>query len=804
MATLHALHVFLLLVAAASAQGQVWVVDEHGGADFTELQSAVAVATTGDTIFVRTGFYGPFTLSKGLTITAAEGADVVVSGFTIAGVPVSQTAVVRGVESGAIVLSANAGQVWLEEVKDQVPFATPLEGPETALTVDGCAAVILVRSSFVGHDGLCTFGCVDPSPGLAATSSQIHAYDSSFLGGDGQGALGGTGGPWAEPGAPGAQLDSTFLFLSGGEVAGGAGGSEGGDVFPCAGPADGGPGIELSGGPSQVHTLEADVHGGPGGQAGFSLCGQDGDEGPSTSGTAGTVSSFQGDALSLATSRTVPPGSVVELVLSGGPPGSPAFLGLGTGPTAVFLPVLLGTLLVEGPYDVVSLGTFDGTGGLAATISAGVLPAGDEALQLHVQAGYLSAALEVVLGAPSEITVTDASPLPKTVWTVDAAGGGDFLSFGEALANVQPGHTLLVKAGSYAGFDLAVPMTIVADKGHTVTIFASSISDISAGERVVLRGLDFIGASLLLSGNEGVVWLEEVEVSGMLLPQAGLDVADCGQVVLIRSRFYGKDAAFALGADPAPGIAAKDSELYLYDCSSEGGVGRPGVSGSASSTDAGDGAPGATLQNTRVVASGTEFLGGSGGPGASFHPLCAAPGDGGSGLRLVGSGSDVQYIDCAFLGGTPGVDATPGGSCAGATGMPGPGIEGLGAGGSVTLLSSAASLALVTSSPVQAGDGVDVQLAGPPGAPAFLALGEAPLELLVPSLSGAILVAPPYLVLPLGILDGAGSLSIHLPLLDLPPGIQAEHDFGQVGYVTSAGGVVLGAPSAVTVIEPAI
>jgi len=98
----------LLLACAGAAAGATWVVDDGGGAgvDYTTIQAAVNVASTGDTIEVRDGTYVEnVDVGKRLTLLG-DGADVVtvrtadswdhvfevtvdyvnISGFTVAGV----------------------------------------------------------------------------------------------------------------------------------------------------------------------------------------------------------------------------------------------------------------------------------------------------------------------------------------------------------------------------------------------------------------------------------------------------------------------------------------------------------------------------------------------------------------------------------------------------------------------------------------------------------------------------------------------------------------------------------------------
>src|SRR6187397_3050194 len=112
---LRTLAALALLPGLVSAQVKVWVVDALGQGDFSTIQGAIQSAAPGDTVFVHAGSYGSFTLEKGITVTAAEGAEVEVSGFTVAGLSAAQSAVVRGIRATTVALSGNSGLVWLEE-----------------------------------------------------------------------------------------------------------------------------------------------------------------------------------------------------------------------------------------------------------------------------------------------------------------------------------------------------------------------------------------------------------------------------------------------------------------------------------------------------------------------------------------------------------------------------------------------------------------------------------------------------------------------------------------------------------------
>ena len=86
---MHRLVAALALVTPLVAQS-TWTVNAGGGpgVDFTDLPTAVAAASSGDTILVQTGPFGegatPFSTSKGLTIVGVGGL-----------VPISSTATAR-------------------------------------------------------------------------------------------------------------------------------------------------------------------------------------------------------------------------------------------------------------------------------------------------------------------------------------------------------------------------------------------------------------------------------------------------------------------------------------------------------------------------------------------------------------------------------------------------------------------------------------------------------------------------------------------------------------------------------------
>src|SRR5262249_48723512 len=124
----------LLLASAARAQSVFVVAPDPGpGVDFTAIQPAIAAASAGDTILVRSGTYGPITFAKGVNMVADAGAHVVIDDehTGLPAVDVEQLAANRAVllkglelhapvavnafDPNALKLSSNLGVVWVED-----------------------------------------------------------------------------------------------------------------------------------------------------------------------------------------------------------------------------------------------------------------------------------------------------------------------------------------------------------------------------------------------------------------------------------------------------------------------------------------------------------------------------------------------------------------------------------------------------------------------------------------------------------------------------------------------------------------
>ena len=79
------------------ARANTYTVDAYGGGDFTDLISAIAVASPGDVLLVMNGGYAGFTLSKRLVIVGAGAGVVIRSPVIIENIGTGSSTVLAGV-----------------------------------------------------------------------------------------------------------------------------------------------------------------------------------------------------------------------------------------------------------------------------------------------------------------------------------------------------------------------------------------------------------------------------------------------------------------------------------------------------------------------------------------------------------------------------------------------------------------------------------------------------------------------------------------------------------------------------------
>ncbi len=412
------LFVSLLGAASASGQGSVWVVDKSGGGDFTTPLAAIAAASTGDTLLIRSGSYGgeALIISKGLALVAEEGAEVLVGGGVTCGaldgglvvmnLPAGERVLVRGIDFDWINLSGNLGSIWIEDAE------VGNVCPDHAIIANHCGSVILTRSTFRGGDFPLSYATLPPARGLSATSASIYALASTFSGGKGYEGADGPGSTGdAGTGANGARVSDVFFFCGGCTLTGGTGGDGESELAPCAAPGDGGDALHLTGPlPSDVRFLDSTFAGGAAGidPTSAPVCPPaPASDGAAWSGAPGTVASL-GTAGFLALSATSPVREGAFLTVEvDGPPDVLSFVAFGTALDPLFIEGLFGALQVAPPYTIRVLGATDASGHAQLTVPVGFLPPGWEAFQFFGQAAYLSGSGAIVLGGATWVTVLD-------------------------------------------------------------------------------------------------------------------------------------------------------------------------------------------------------------------------------------------------------------------------------------------------------------------------------------------------------------------------------------------------------------
>lgn len=195
--------------AAAAAPAAVIVVDSQGGGDFTEIQSAIDAAQSGDTLLVKGGTYAHFTIDqKALTVVAEKGQTVQTYNYDLGGliyapnvvtnVAATMTVTVRGID-GAFVASHCDGRVRFEDVTTTGKAGTC--DPELGLTYDAEGGMFVQDSDAVSFVHCTLQGawggfvvappfvcCSSPASGLIAKDSNVAVYQSTITLGKGFGS----------------------------------------------------------------------------------------------------------------------------------------------------------------------------------------------------------------------------------------------------------------------------------------------------------------------------------------------------------------------------------------------------------------------------------------------------------------------------------------------------------------------------------------------------------------------------------------------------------------------------------------
>ena len=252
-----------------------------------------------------------------------------------------------------------------------------------------------------------------------------------------------------------------------------------------------------------------------------------------------------------------------------------------------------------------------------------------------------------------------APALPASTYVVDDDGGPgvDFTDIAPALPSLVPGDVLVVRAGSYGGFTLNVPASILGDPGASV-VAGIVVRGTPAGTRTALAGLETrwirveqcLGAVLLEELTVKPLYPEPIQVLAQITVDASSDVRLRGLTFAQHASLYARD-----------GIRAIDSRVEVVHSIVRGaeGIGHNIYTQPAPPGDGGDGIHATGTSNVHVSAS--EVRGGEGGFQPTINLCHCAAGDGGAGIRL-GTGSSVVVAGPAYssvVGGDFGFGESP-------------------------------------------------------------------------------------------------------------------------------------------------
>ncbi|MFT5285971.1 MAG: hypothetical protein ACI8TQ_002139 [Planctomycetota bacterium] len=406
---------FISLTLASTLQAQTsWTVSKSDpGANFTEIQAAVNSATSGDTLLIDPGFYSDFVIDgKGLHLVAEPGGLVVVLGGQLSGakvsvvnLPAGRAVSMRGLSiSGfsspsvsklGLRLLNNQGQIWLEELGIEAPFAFIPTSDTHAISAVNCDTVTIVN---------CVLSGGTESSGLFTDTSNVYAFGCSFTGGDGR-SFNLTN---LYNGGDGVEVVSGEFYAAESTFAGGDGSDP---EFNCLPATDGGNAVLVEAGNflDRTNTFTA-------GDGGFvdratGCTNPDGLDGqPVLLGVSGTTSNFVEPSRYVTANSPVFEGQVASHVYHG-VPGEFVLMSIGFSLTpGLFTPDYLGPFLIGDPRVTRLIGMLNGNG--TRTLSFTLQELGFDSVTGYIHSGYLDPlTFTWRLGSPSAVTFMNSDLL---------------------------------------------------------------------------------------------------------------------------------------------------------------------------------------------------------------------------------------------------------------------------------------------------------------------------------------------------------------------------------------------------------
>ena len=370
--------------------GNVWTVDDSGGADFSDLQPAVDAASSGDVLLVAAGVYGNVAvLGKGLTILG-DGAVPSVRQLVARDLPAGEELVLRslafvGLSFTPLTLEENEGTVWVEDCTFQRNLVS-----NGGIRVKDCSSVVLVRT--IVPKALTFFG-----DALVAEESEVLAFESTFQGAE-------ISATFPFPGGNGATLRSSFLY-SAGCLFKGARGNDAECVPSCSPGTAGGTGLDATNAAAVPVALASTFQAGRGGRQAIcagTLC----PGAPDGSPTSGTVSTLPAPLRGYELSTPVRSGTSYELTARC-QPGELVFSVLSSDLEPLYLPSLSGPRVAAFPVSLVFEGVADATGSLTKTVPVAPLGPSFAFTRLWAQGLFFDACDQPYLGSPSVLVIVN-------------------------------------------------------------------------------------------------------------------------------------------------------------------------------------------------------------------------------------------------------------------------------------------------------------------------------------------------------------------------------------------------------------
>lgn len=419
--------------------------------------------------------------------------------------------------------------------------------------------------------------------------------------------------------------------------------------------------------------------------------------------------------------------------------------------------------------------------------------------------------LALAVRVASAITLA-AATATADVLVVDAAGAGEFTDPSIAFAAAASGDVVLIRAGTYVQSNDSYlvsnkSLTIVADGPVTLSSFAAATFD--AGQRVVLRGLDFVAIDMALGfafDGPGQLHAEDCtftgddaisSIFGGLDGTAGARVFNGGHAAFEACTFTGGKGAVSfpfatssfLPSNGGPALSVDGSSVSLHRCTLLGGTGGDNLdAGPDANTIPAKGGAGIAGFDATVLLSGGSATGGTGG----LNEVVAPGGAGGAGVALAGTSDLRETLDATIVGGPGGAD--PQGS-----GPQGVDRDVVGS----QLVYQANSRDYTIGGPTREGGVVTITYDGEPGDLLGVFVSLAPDAVPLPSAKGTFLLGAPLignlLTLPI---DATGTLSLDVPVPDLGFGPDDALVLFEQGFVLGqTDGKVLTGPTVHVVLD---